>query len=297
MDASDIRSPPSPSHPHSARKRKRPEYDCNSDDVECATPYKRPRLISGITNTEELFPDTHLIGSEQGHPIASTSLTSLPSLGPDIPSYLAFDTSPAPRLAGISFDIAQVSRFPEHSSNDAPPNQLPPSSLPRRDIELSPPSSCTSTSLVGSSQVPPPGYASSNHYSSCPQVEESDAHDQLPPQLDYTLDSSSDSSLSSTDTSYGSWVDSQPVSPSGALVTLEDEHPPFHVINTPDGILIFDPSSDADIKSTGAYQLDASRPSLKTSESIAVPHKRKLLFLADEDEYEGRTCKKRSIER
>jgi hypothetical protein len=289
VDDDDIQSPPSPSRPHSTMKRRRLEYDGNSD-VECSPTYKRPRPESSMTNTDERFPDAHLISSsEQEQPVASASFTLPPSLGP-LPSYVAPATS-CP--ADLPLDIALVSRSADHS-DAALPNQLPPSSLSCHDIEPVSPLSRASTSLASSSQVPLPCYASYNYYPSCLGVEELEAQHHLPPQLDYTLDSSSDSRFSSVDSIYGSWADSLSLFSRGAHVILEDEQPPFDAINAPDCISIFGSSLEADIRSSGGCQLDGLRP---PGEPIAVQHKRKRLFLTDEDEHEGRTSKKRSIER
>jgi hypothetical protein len=250
-------------------KRKRLEYDGNSD-VESSSSYKRPCLETSITSTEEQFPDVHLFsGLEQEQPVTSCSLTSRSSFGP----LLSHVTSTLSCPAAIPLDITSVSQSADDPFNDAAPsNQLPPSSFSCHDVEPFPPSSWLSIS------------------------EEPEVHYQLSPQLGYTLDSSSDSSIASTDTSYKSWADSLSPFPRIAYVVLENEHPPFRAIDAPDCILIFDPSLEADIMSTGECQLDVLRPSFKIGEPITVQHKRKLLFLTDEDEYEPRIPNRRSVE-
>jgi hypothetical protein len=291
VDDDDIHPSPSTSHPHSAMKRKRLEYDGNSD-VESSS-YKQPRLETSITSTEEQFPDTHLFsGLEQEQPVASASLTSRSSFG-SLPSHVTSATSCS---AAIPLDITLVSRFADDPSNDAALSNQLRSSPSCHDVVLFSPLSWSSTSLAVSSQAHPPGYASDNHHPSCSKVDEPEVHYQLSPQLGYTLDSSSDSSIASTDTSDRSWADSLSPFPRIVYVALENEQPPFHAIDAPDCILIFDPSLELDIKSTGECQLDMLRPSSKTSEPNAVQYKRKLLFLTDEDEYEARRPNRRSIE-
>jgi hypothetical protein len=275
VDNDDIQSSPSLSHPHSAMKRKQLEYDDNSD-VERSLAYKRPCLESSITSTADQFPNAHLISmSEREQPVASTSLiTSQFPLEP-LPSYVA-SASSCP--AAISLD---VTRSADPSFNDTVlPNQLSTSSW-------------ASTSLAVPSHVPAPGYASYIPHPSFPEVEEPEVHYQFPPQLDYTSDSSSDGSFSSTDTSDRNWDDSLSLFPRGAHVMLQAETPSFRA---PGCIYIFDPSLEGDMKS-GVCQLSGLNPSFKTGKPIAVQHKRKLLFLTDEDGYEARASKKRGIER
>jgi hypothetical protein len=287
VDNDDTQSSHSLSHPHSAMKRKRLEYDGNSG-VECSLAYKRACLESSITSTADRFPDAHLISvSEREQPVASTSLiTSQLPLEP-LPSYVA-SASSCP--AAISLD---VTRSAEPSSNYAVlPNQLSTSSLSCRDINAFSSSSWASTSLAVPSHVPAPDYASYIPHPSFPEVEEPE---QFPPQLDFTSDSSSDGSVSSTDTSDRSWDNSLSLFPRGAHVLLQVETPSFRA---PGCIYVFDPSLEGDYKSTGVCQLSGLNPSFKTGTPIAVQRKRKLLFLTDEDDhYEARASKKRGIER
>jgi hypothetical protein len=276
VDNDDIQPSPSLSHPHSAMKRKRLEYDGNSN-VECSFAYKRPRLESSITSTADRFPDAHLISvSEREQPVASTSLiTSQLPLEP-LPSYVA-SASSCPAASSLD-----ATRSADRSFNDTVlPNQLSTSMW-------------VSTSLVLPPHVPAPGYASYIPHPSFPEVEDPEVHYQFPPQLDYASDSSSDGSLSSTDTSDRSWDDSLSLFPRGAHVMLQVETPSFRA---PECIYIFDPSLEGDINSTGVCQLSGPNPSFKTGKPIAVQHKRKLIFLTDEDDFEARASKKRGIER
>jgi len=121
------------------------------------------------------------------------------------------------------------------------------------------------------------------------------AHHEFTPQLDYTLDSPSDTSDSDADTHYG-WADSETSSPEGALVTLQDDVPPFPTFDYPDIPLLFNPSSDANIEFPEEPLLESIQPSFKTRELITSHYKRKRLFLTEEDEYGERVCKQRRIE-
>jgi len=119
----------------------------------------------------------------------------------------------------------------------------------------------------------------------------------LPPQLDYTSDSSSDTSVSTTSTPY-EWTDSEPSSPVGALVAPQDDLHALPTVDNSDVSLLFDLSSDTNIKFVEESLLESIQPSFKAREVITVHHKRKRLFLmGEEDVYGERACKQRCVER
>jgi hypothetical protein len=138
------------------------------------------------------------------------------------------------------------------------------------------------------------GHVLDDSHLSCRRAEGAAARYELTPQLDYTSDSPSNSSVSTTDTPYG-WADSELSSPEGALITLQDDIPPFPSVDNSDVPLLFDPSSNANIEFTGA-SLETLRPSSKTREPVTAHYKRKRLFIAEEDEYGERPRKQRCIE-
>jgi hypothetical protein len=191
--------------------------------------------------------------------------------------------------------IAMVERSPvsrDHSSSDASlENQSPSSSLQCHEIELSLPESLTTSLAASSSHAPFPNYSISD---SRQQAAGSPAP--FDPDVDNILDSSSDSGLTSDDSSCGSWAYLETNSPSGTFVTLQDElfQIPNHDISNPSFIL--DLSSDVEIDLTRHHQLERSRRSFEERETIFDKYKRKRLFIANEDDYGGRLCKRRSIE-
>jgi hypothetical protein len=87
----------------------------------------------------------------------------------------------------------------------------------------------------------------------------------------------------------------EPDSPTGAFVTLRDglcQAPNLDVSNPS---FIFDLSTDVEIDLTRHHQLERPRL-LEGSKAIFDNYKRKRLFITNEDEYEERPCKRRSIE-
>jgi len=121
------------------------------------------------------------------------------------------------------------------------------------------------------------------------------ARDGFTPQLDYTSDSPSDTSVSTTNSPYG-WIDSEPSSPVGAFVTQHDDLPPFPTVDNSNSPLPFDLSSDANIEFSGESLLESMGSSLKAREAATVCYKRKRLFLMEEYEYGERPRKQRCIE-
>jgi hypothetical protein len=115
-----------------------------------------------------------------------------------------------------------------------------------------------------------------------------------PQELDYESDSPSDASYSTTHTPYG-WVDSEPSSPE-VFITLHDDAPPFPAIGSSGVPLLFDSQSDANAEVTGGSPIGELRPTLKTRGPIPTRHKRKRLFVAEEDDYGERARKRQRIE-
>jgi len=88
----------------------------------------------------------------------------------------------------------------------------------------------------------------------------------------------------------------EPDLPTGDFITLQEG--PFQIpnldISNPSFIL--DPSSDVEIDLTRHPQLERPPLSYESSGTISDKYKRKRLFIANEDEYEERPCKRRNIE-
>ncbi|KAI9512917.1 hypothetical protein F5148DRAFT_1160727 [Russula earlei] len=288
-DDDEFQSPPCASPSHSRLKGKQPERYDHSDIAgpPLAQKHKRFHLELTTTETEQLFSDIrHHIFDQRGHHVAGTSLTScnhfeltasmtnLEPGTPVAPQITVFSLDPSPDGA------APLDEFPTS------PSQL------SHDIEGSllfswPPI------LHTSSHLPPPDHAWYSPRLSPAKPEESIARHELTPQLDYSSDSPSDASVSETDTPYG-WADSKSSSPEGALLTLQDEVPPFPIIDYSEISFLCGPSSDINIKFTES-SLETLQPALRSRESISSPHKRKRLFLNEEDGC-GERRKRRSIE-
>src|SRR6266702_2224579 len=277
-------------HRFSGRKRKFVECDGDLDVARDVPSSKRTRLKSyTIIATKERSPEAHSphaisVSEERVHHITSSDLTLWPNSGCIPVSCRAPDVSyPAAPPSVNTF----VSRY--YSSGDASlQNQSPSSSLQCHEIELSLPESLTTSLAV---LLP----ASSGTYSSRPQSAGSEAPCEFDPYVDNISESPSDSSLASDDSSCGSWDYLEPLeldSSTGAFVTLQDglfQIPNIDISNSP---FILDPSSDVEIDFTKYPQLERSRLSF---EPIFDQYKRKRLFVTNEDEYEERPCKRRSI--
>jgi len=116
-----------------------------------------------------------------------------------------------------------------------------------------------------------------------------------PENFDCASDSHSDPSDSTTHTSL--WVDSEPSSPNVSL-DLQDDFSPFPTIDNSDVPLLFDPPSVANAEVTGGpltSQLGGLRLPLER-EPVPTYHKRKRLFVAEEDEHGERARKQPRIE-
>jgi hypothetical protein len=278
----------------SGHKRKFVDSDGDLDrDVPSS---KRTCLKSHTTiATKERSPGAHYTISaseERVHHITNSDLTLWPNSGCITVSCPALDVS----VLSCPATPPSVNTSVSHSHSSGDPslqNQSPFSSLQGAEIELSLPDSMT-TSLAASSQLP--------NYSA-PDARPQSAGSEAPfgPYVDNIPDSFSDSSLTSDDSSCGSWgylETLEPESPTGAFVTLQDElfQIPNLDISNPSFILGLDPTSDVEINLTGHLQLERSRLSYESSETIFDKCKRKRLFIANEDEYEERPCKRRSIE-
>ena len=153
------------------------------------------------------------------------------------------------------------------------------------DIEYSSPSWTRETETPPHS---PTLYASYNPHLSC-SMEEPVARYESSEILDYASDSPSDTSDSNTHLSYG-WVDSEPSCPD-VFINVQDDTPPF-----PGVPFLFDSPFNANANVTGESLLEGSQPNFKTTEPIPTYHKRKRLFVAEEDEYGERARKQRRIE-
>lgn len=290
----DTQSPPSTSHPHSCLKGKQREHNGNPDVRGTPThKHKRFYLESSPprTDVDEMFPDTRhfILGSEQRHHSAgaSSSLWSYLELTTFEPSM-----SVAPRPAVIS-DNCLASQSLGHSSADgaAPPDQLPSSSLLSHDIERFLPLLCAPTFHIAS-HVPSPGHDSYNSHLFCSKAEEFVTYETTP-QLDYTSDSSSNSSDSTSGSSYG-LADSE-FSSLEDLMMFPNEVPPLPTIDGSSVSLLFNPLSDANFEFTGEPLLENLRTSFNTKELTTVHCKRKRLFLTEEDEYGERARKQRCV--
>lgn len=191
-----------------------------------------------------------------------------------------------------------MSRSLDHPflDGDDSSNQLL-SSLPLSHyIERSPPLLWAPLSLTVSHTPPPSRDYLHNTRLQCSD-EELAAHHEFTPQLDYTSDSSSDTSVSTTSTPY-EWTDSELSSPVGAVVAPRDDLHAFPTVDNSDVSLRFDLSSDANIGFIGESLLESMQPSFKAREAVTAHHKRKRLFLMeDEDAYGERARKQRCVER
>ena len=284
----DNQPSPSPAPSHSRLKGKQPEYECHPDVMNNVPPYDHQRFEPGSSPMK----------IEQEHHVAGTSRIPWKYTDPTtVATNDEPDISVAPRSAGISSDDSFMLRSLDYSflnGDDSSDQQL--SSLPfSHYIERSPPLLWAPLSLTVS-QVPPPSRDSQNTRLQCPD-EEPAAHHDFTPQLDYTSDSSSDTSVSTTSTPY-EWTDSEPSSPVGALVVPQDDLHTFPTVHDSDVSLLFSLSSDANIDSVGESLLESMQPPFKVREVNATHHKRKRLFLMEEDDVYGeRARKQRCVER
>ena len=209
-------------------------------------------------------------------------------VGRDVPSSKRICLEVPTTIAMV--ESSSVSR--DHSSSDASlENQSSSSSLQCHEIEPPHPESLTTSLVASSSHSPFP-----NHSVSDSRQQAAGSRAPFDPDVDNILDSSSNSSLTSDDSSCGSWAYLETNSPSGTFVTLQDEqfHIPNHDISNPSFIL--DLSSEVEIDLTRHHQLEYSRLSFEGSETTFDKFKRKRLFIANEDDYGGRPCKRRCIE-
>ncbi len=300
----DIQPPASASLSHSRLKGKQPERDSNSDVVmtrsgASADDHQRLHSESSPASTDEKFPSTsHLSfdSGQQARHVAGASLTpwnyvkSTTVMANDEPSI-----SVASRPTVISSDNCLMSWSLNRAPLDgaaSPDESL--SSLPLSHyIERSPPLLWAPLSLTVS-YTPPLFCDSPNPRLHSPEDEPVTGHE-LTPQLDYTSDSSSDTSVSTTCSAYG-WVDSEPSYPLRALAMPQDDLPSFPTIDNSDIPLLYDLSSDANIEFPGESRLESTQASLKTKGVVTTHYKRKRLFLMEEDEYGERAHKQRCIE-
>ncbi|KAH9968789.1 hypothetical protein BC827DRAFT_282977 [Russula dissimulans] len=290
VDDDDIQPSPPTSPSGSRRKGKQPERDFKSDVLGHA-PTQRHKRRSSIAGTEEELPDTRHLR------VAQAGVTLWNPFGPSTSTgNLELRPSFAQRPTVVSSDNCLVSRTlaPSTPQDSAAPSDEFVSPLLSHDIDDSLLFSWAPMSPT-TSHAPPPGDPRYNPHHSRPTDKIPMAHHEFTPQLDYTLDSPSDTSDSDADTDYG-WADSETSSPEGALVTLQDDVPPFPTFDYPDIPLLFNPSSDANIEFPEEPLLETIQPSFKTREPITIHYKRKRLFLTEEDEYGERACKQRRIE-
>ncbi|KAF8272896.1 hypothetical protein EI94DRAFT_103997 [Lactarius quietus] len=281
----------------SGRKRKIVERDGGLDVARDASSSKRICLgLHTTITTEERSPDPHYrralsVSEESVHRITNSDLTPRPNSdrascpAPDVTalSYLAIPSS-------VNTSVSQ-----DHSSGDSSledPSSSP--SLPCDENEPSLPESLTTSLEASSSRAPFPNHSASD---ARPQSAGSDAP--FDPYVDNILDSSVDSSLTSDDSSCGSWAyleTLEPDSPTGAFVTLQAElfQTPNVDISNPLFILGF--SSDVENDLSIHHRLECPRRSLEGCKTNFDKYKRKRLFIANEDDYEERPCKRRSIE-
>ena len=306
VDDYDDDNQPSPSAPpsHSHLKGKQPEYDSHSDVMSHGPPYDYQRFEpeSSPTKIDQLLYGTrhHIFDSGQQEHLAGTSRTPWKYTEP---TTVAANDEPDISVAQstvISSDDSFMSRSLDHSSldGDDSSDQLL-SSLPLKVlshyIERSPPLLWAPLSLTVS-HIPSPSHDLHNTRLQCPD-EEPAAHHEFTPQLDYTSDSSSDTSASTTSTPY-EWTDSEPSSPVGALVAPQDDLHAFPTVDNSDVSLLFGLSSDTNIEFVGEYLLESMQPSFKARGAVTAHHKRKRLFLMEEEDVYGeRARKQRCVER
>jgi hypothetical protein len=286
----------SPSHPRS--KGKQPEYDSHSDVMSNGPPYGHHRFEpeSSPTRIDQSLHGTrhHIFDSgQQEHRVAGTSRTpwkyteATTVAANDEPDILV-----APRSAVISSDDSFMSRSLDRSLlNDDDHSDQPLSHY----IERSPPLLWTPLPLTVSHSPPPSHDLHNSTHLQCPD-EGPAAHYEFPPQFDYTSDSSSDTSVSTTNAPY-EWTDSEPSSPVGALVAPQDDLHAFPTVDNSNVSLLFDLSPDANIEFVGEFLLENMQPSFKAREAVPVHHKRKRLFLMEEDVDGERARKQRCVER
>ena len=288
VDDHDDDNLPSPSAAlsHSRLKGKQPESECRPDVMSDVPPYDHQRFESGSSPTKIEQEHTHVAGTSR-IPWKYTDPTTVAAN--DDPDALV-----APRSAVISSDDSFMLQSLDHSflnGDDSSDQQL--SSLPfSHCIERSPPLLWAPLSLTVS-HIPPPSRDSQITHLQYLDGEPT-AHHDFTPQLDYTSDSSSDTSVSTTSTPY-EWTDSEPSSPVGALVVPQDDP---HTFPTVHDSVLFNLSSDADIDAAGESLLESMHPPYKAREVITDHHKLKRLFLMEEDDVYGeRARKQRCVER
>jgi hypothetical protein len=276
----------------SGRKRKFVECDSDLDVARDVPSSKRIclELIMSHTNTatRERSPEAHYhhcATEESVYPTPWSNSGCVPGSCPvpDVPVL----SSPAIPLS-VDTSVSQDQSSGDTSLETQSPSRL----LQCHEVELSYPESLA-TSLAASAHALFPNHSTSD---ARPQSASSDAPSD--PFVDDMADLSSDSSLTSDDSSCGSWAyleTLEPDSPTGAFVTLRDglcQAPNLDVSNPS---FIFDLSTDVEIDLTRHHQLERPRL-LEGSKAIFDNYKRKRLFITNEDEYEERPCKRRSIE-
>jgi hypothetical protein len=296
----NAQSPPPTAPSLSRLKGKRREHDGNADVVGSVPTLKHNRFcpMSSPTRTEEVLPVTcHLIfDSEQEHRMAGASLTSW--------NYSELTTKAANLEPGMSAApvraVIPSNNCMMHWPLDYPspagviPRDQLSSPLPlSHDIEYSSPSWSLVSLTETPSHSPALDYASYNPHLSCP-MEEPVARYKSPEILDYASDSPSDSSDSTTFSPYG-WVDSEPSSPD-VFITLQHDAPPFPAIDSSGVPFLGDSPSNAYANVAGKSLLEGSQLNFKTTEPIPTYHKRKRLFVAEEDEYGEGARKQRRTE-
>jgi hypothetical protein len=289
---------PRPTTPSLSRlKGKEPEHDGSPDIVGNAPTHKHSRFcpMSSPTRTEGVFPDAYhvIFDSEQEDRMAGASLTpwnysevttNTANLEPGM--------SVAPGPPAISSNGCVMHRSLDYPSlgGTVPQDQLS-SPLPlSHDIEYSSPSWALVSFAETPLHSPTLDSASYNPQLSCP-MEERVARYESPEILDYASDSPSDASDSTTHSPY-EWVYSEPSS-SDVFITLQDDASPFPAIDSSGVPFMFDSSSDANAEVTEGSLFWGSRPTFKTREPNPTYHKRKRLFIAEEDEYGERAHKQR----
>jgi hypothetical protein len=276
--------------------RKRKFVECDSDlDVARDAPSKRICLGLHMTHTaiatKERLSEAHFrhdTSEECVDLITNSDLTPWSNSG----------CVPAPDLPALSYSAIPLSVNTSASqgrpSGDASlETQSPSWSLQCHEVDLSFPESLT-TLLAASSHAP-----FSNHSASDARPQSVGSDVPFDPYIDDVADLSSDRSLTSDDSSCGSWAyleTLEPDSPVGAFVTLRDGLYQAPNLNIAHPSFIFDLSTDVEIDLIRHHQLERPRLSVEGGEAIFDNYKRKRLFITNEDEYEERPCKRRSIE-
>jgi hypothetical protein len=283
----------------SSRKRKFVECDSDLDVARDAPSSKRICLGLHMTHTTISTKERpseahfrHATSEESVDLITNSDLTPWSNSG-CVPA-----PCPAPSLPVLSYlaipPSVNTSVLQDQSPGDTSLETRSPSwSLQYHEVDLSFPESLT-TSLAASSHGSFPNHSASD---ARPQSVGSDVP--FEPYIDDMADSSSDGRLTSDDSSCGSWAyleTLEPDSPTRAFVALRDGLCQAPNLNIAHPSFIFDLSTDVEIDLIRHHQLERPRLSVEGGEAIFDNYKRKRLFITNEDEYEERPCKRRSIE-